>query len=158
MQRHECLKEIAGLVGDALVVVCVGGTSSEWNAYRPSDGNLRCWTLGLTSSIALGMALGNTAEAVLGAWLLHRARFDPALRRPREVMKLVILAASAAGAPVSTTHVISASIMGVGASKRVSAVRWGVAKNILIAWVLTIPISALVSALTYIVLRQLLGR
>ena len=58
VKRHECLKEIAGLVGDALVVVCVGGTSSEWNAYHPGDGNLRCWTLGLTSSIALGMALG----------------------------------------------------------------------------------------------------
>src|SRR5258708_31922452 len=58
VKRHECLKEIAGSVGDALVVVCVGGTSSEWNAYRPSDGNLRCWTLGLTSSVALGMALG----------------------------------------------------------------------------------------------------
>ncbi len=58
MKRYECLQEISGLAGDALVVVCVGGTSSEWNAYHPSDGNLRCWTLGLTSSIALGMALG----------------------------------------------------------------------------------------------------
>lgn len=58
MKRHECLKEIADAVGDALVVVCVGGASSEWNAYHPGDGNLRCWTLGLTSSIALGMALG----------------------------------------------------------------------------------------------------
>lgn len=58
MKRYECLQEISGMAGDALVVVCVGGTSSEWNAYHPSDGNLRCWTLGLTSSIALGMALG----------------------------------------------------------------------------------------------------
>jgi PiT family inorganic phosphate transporter len=70
---------------------------------------------------------------------------------------LVILAASAMGAPVSTTHVISASIMGVGASKRVSAVRWGVASNILIAWVLTIPIAAVVAALTYAGLRPLIG-
>ncbi len=45
-------------MGDALVVVCVGGASPEWNAYHPSDGNLRCRTLGLVSSIALGMALG----------------------------------------------------------------------------------------------------
>jgi PiT family inorganic phosphate transporter len=71
---------------------------------------------------------------------------------------LVILGATAVGAPVSTTHVISASIMGVGASKRVSAVRWGVARNILIAWVLTIPITALVSALTYLALRPVLER
>lgn len=70
---------------------------------------------------------------------------------------LVILFASWLGAPVSTTHVISASIMGVGASKRVSAVRWGVAQNILMAWVLTIPVSAVVAALTYLVLRPILG-
>lgn len=60
-------------------------------------------------------------------------------------------------APVSTTHVISASIMGVGASKRVSAVRWGIAGNIAVAWVLTIPISALVASLLYLCLRPLLG-
>ncbi|MGL4550226.1 MAG: inorganic phosphate transporter, partial [Gemmataceae bacterium] len=69
---------------------------------------------------------------------------------------IVILVATWFKAPVSTTHVLSASIMGVGASKRVSAVRWGVAKNILTAWVLTIPISALVSALTYVLLRGFL--
>ncbi|MBL8899556.1 MAG: inorganic phosphate transporter [Planctomycetes bacterium] len=53
-----------------------------------------------------------------------------------------ILAASHFGIPVSTTHCINASIMGVGASKRLSAVRWGVASNILLAWVLTLPASA----------------
>ncbi|MBL8916022.1 MAG: inorganic phosphate transporter [Archangium sp.] len=55
---------------------------------------------------------------------------------------LTILGASHLGIPVSTTHVINAAIMGVGASKRVSAVRWGVATNILIAWVVTLPFSA----------------
>ncbi len=54
----------------------------------------------------------------------------------------VIMAASRMGIPVSTTHCINACIMGVGASKRVSAVRWGVATNILIAWVVTLPMSA----------------
>ena len=60
-------------------------------------------------------------------------------------------------APVSTTHVISASIMGVGASKRVSAVRWGVARNMLIAWVLTIPVSAAVSAGVYALMAWLVA-
>ncbi len=55
---------------------------------------------------------------------------------------ITILGASQFGVPVSTTHVINACIMGVGASKRVSAVRWGVAGNILTAWVLTLPLSA----------------
>jgi PiT family inorganic phosphate transporter len=67
-----------------------------------------------------------------------------------------ILVATYLKAPVSTTHVIASSIMGVGASKRVSAVRWGVARRILIAWVLTIPISALVAAGVYAVLRLVL--
>ena len=63
----------------------------------------------------------------------------------------VILTASHAGFPLSTTQVISGAIMGAGAAKRVSAVRWGVAGNIVVAWVLTLPASAAVGALTYLV-------
>src|SRR3954470_13404146 len=63
----------------------------------------------------------------------------------------VILSASHVGFPLSTTHVISGAIMGAGAAKRVSAVRWGVAGNIVVAWVLTLPASAIVGALTYLV-------
>lgn len=54
------------------------------------------------------------------------------------------------GIPVSTTHTISGSIMGVGMTKRLSAVRWGVANNLLIAWVLTIPVSMIIAALVYL--------
>ncbi len=61
----------------------------------------------------------------------------------------VILAASGAGYPLSTTHVISGAIMGAGAAKRVSAVRWGVAGNIVTAWTLTLPAAAVVGGLTY---------
>ena len=65
----------------------------------------------------------------------------------------VILAASHAGYPLSTTHVISGGVMGAGAAKRVSAVRWGVAGNIVIAWVLTIPAAATIGAFIYGVTR-----
>src|SRR5439155_16446603 len=68
----------------------------------------------------------------------------------------VILIATHLHAPVSTTHVVSSSIMGVGASKRVSAVRWGVARSMFIAWILTIPISAAVAAAVYGLLRLIL--
>jgi PiT family inorganic phosphate transporter len=53
------------------------------------------------------------------------------------------------GIPVSTTHAISGAIMGTGATNRLSAVRWGVGKRIVYAWIITIPASAAISALTY---------
>lgn len=62
---------------------------------------------------------------------------------------IVIFSATLLHLPVSTTHVVSGSIMGVGTAKRISAVRWGVAQQMLMAWVLTIPSTALVSALAY---------
>jgi PiT family inorganic phosphate transporter len=65
----------------------------------------------------------------------------------------VILASSHFGYPLSTTHVISGGIMGAGAAKRVSAVRWGIAGNIVVAWILTIPAAGAMGALTYGVTR-----
>ena len=64
---------------------------------------------------------------------------------------LTIIGATMGGIPVSTTHTITGSIIGVGSVKGFSAVRWGVAKNILWAWVLTIPLSALFAMLTYLI-------
>jgi PiT family inorganic phosphate transporter len=65
----------------------------------------------------------------------------------------VILAATHVGFPLSTTHTISGAVMGAGAAKRVSAVRWGVAGNIVVAWILTLPAAAGIGALTYGVTR-----
>jgi PiT family inorganic phosphate transporter len=65
----------------------------------------------------------------------------------------VILASSHFGYPLSTTHTISGAVMGAGAAKRVSAVRWGVAGNIVVAWILTLPAAAGIGALTYGVTR-----
>jgi PiT family inorganic phosphate transporter len=70
----------------------------------------------------------------------------------------VILGASAFGMPTSTTHVITSTILGVGLSKRLTAVNWKVAQRILVAWVLTIPASALVAYLAYQVMSPLLGK
>jgi inorganic phosphate transporter, PiT family len=69
-----------------------------------------------------------------------------------------IIGASLAGIPVSTTHTITGAIVGVGATKRLNAVRWGVAGNIVWAWILTIPITALVSAIIYLVLKYFSGK
>jgi len=61
------------------------------------------------------------------------------------------------GIPVSTTHTITGSIIGVGATKRLSAVRWGVTTNLLWAWVLTIPVSSVLAAITYFIVKFFLG-
>lgn len=62
---------------------------------------------------------------------------------------IIIFGATLLHLPVSTTHVVSGSIMGVGAAKRINAVRWGVAQQMLVAWVMTIPCTAVMGALTY---------
>ena len=65
----------------------------------------------------------------------------------------VILAASHVGFPLSTTHTISGAVIGSGAAKRLSAVRWGVAGNIVIAWILTLPAAAIIGGLTFLITR-----
>jgi PiT family inorganic phosphate transporter len=59
------------------------------------------------------------------------------------------------GIPVSTTHAIAGAIMGVGATKRLSAVRWGIGKRIVYAWIITIPASAAVAALVLIITKAI---
>ena len=68
-----------------------------------------------------------------------------------------LFTATALGVPVSTTHTITGAIVGVGATRRLSAVRWGIAGRIVWAWILTIPASALISSTTYWVLSHLLA-
>lgn len=68
---------------------------------------------------------------------------------------IVIETATSLGAPVSTTHVISSAIMGVGAAKRLSAVRWALARNIVWAWVLTIPVTASMGAIITMILKAI---
>jgi PiT family inorganic phosphate transporter len=62
---------------------------------------------------------------------------------------IMLFSATSLGIPVSTTHTITGAIMGVGAARRASAVRWGIAGNIVVAWVLTLPAAGLIAALTY---------
>jgi inorganic phosphate transporter, PiT family len=107
------------------------------------------------SAISLGTAAGG--------WRIIRTmgqrvvKLDPVHGFAAETTAAtIIIGASSLGVPVSTTHVISSAIMGVGASDRFSAVRWGVAGNIIIAWVLTIPASGIVAWLAWEVLSRLL--
>jgi inorganic phosphate transporter, PiT family len=105
--------------------------------------------LSAAGAIALGTYSGGwRIMRTLGRRVIH---LDPARGLAAEVTASGVLYVMAIGlhAPVSTTHTITSAILGVGATERLSAVRWGVAGNILLAWVLTLPMSALVASLFY---------
>jgi PiT family inorganic phosphate transporter len=123
--------------------------TTDPTAAPPKDVTIPWWVI---VACATAMAAGTAS----GGWRIMKTMGHRIIKlRPingfaaETAAAAVILMASWLKAPVSTTHVISSSIMGVGASKRVSAVRWGVAQNMLVAWVLTIPVSAATAAFVY---------
>jgi PiT family inorganic phosphate transporter len=123
------------------------------NGNLQADADIPTWVVvSAASAIALG--------TYVGGWRIIRTmgsriiKMDPAQGFAAQgAGAAVILSASHVGFPLSTTHVISGAIMGAGAAKRLSAVRWGVAGNIVVAWVLTLPAAATVGAVTYGVTR-----
>lgn len=126
--------------------------------FYPKDAPIPLWVkLAAASAISLG--------TYSGGWRIMRTlgrrviELDPARGFVAETVAASVLytTAFAFQAPVSTTHTITSAIMGVGATKRASAVRWGVAGNIAIAWVLTIPAAATVAALMYWLLSAFIG-
>jgi PiT family inorganic phosphate transporter len=120
---------------------------------------------GIPLWVKLAAAAAISLGTYSGGWRIMRTlgrkiiELDPARGFVAESVSAVVLYVNAfvLHAPVSTTHTITSAIMGVGATKRLSAVRWGVAKNIGIAWVLTIPAAALVAAIMYWILHPILG-
>lgn len=120
---------------------------------------------GIPLWVKLAAAAAISLGTYSGGWRIMRTlgrkiiELDPARGFVAESVSAVVLYVNAFAlhAPVSTTHTITSAIMGVGATKRLSAVRWGVAKNIGIAWVLTIPAAAAVAALVYFMLSPFLN-
>ncbi len=104
--------------------------------------------------ISAGLAIA--AGTYAGGWRIMRTlgqrlySIEPAAGfSSQSTAGATIYLATHFGYPLSTTHVISGAVIGAGATKRLSAVRWGIAGNIVVAWVLTIPAAALVAAACY---------
>jgi inorganic phosphate transporter, PiT family len=104
--------------------------------------------------VSAGLAIG--LGTYVGGWRIIRTLGQRVFQMEPEsgfaaqaAAGTTIYLATKYGYPLSTTHVVSGAVMGAGATKRLSAVRWGVAGNIVVAWVLTIPAAALVSAALY---------
>jgi PiT family inorganic phosphate transporter len=140
-------QKVMGIIGAALIA---SGSIQDF-ASLPSWVPVACY-------LAIGMG------TMSGGWKIVKTMGS----KITKVTPLEGVAAETAGAftlfftgqmgiPVSTTHTITGSIIGVGATKRLSAVRWGVTTNLLWAWVLTIPVSAVLAATTYFIVKFFLG-
>ena len=130
-------------MGVITLALVANGSISADNVHVPT-----CVVIASASAIALG--------TYSGGWRIIRTmgfriiKMDPAQGfSAQSAGAAVILAASHYGYPLSTTHVISGGVMGAGAAKRVSAVRWGIAGNIVVAWMLTIPAAGAIGAAVY---------
>ena len=142
------MQDAAKTIGVVAMALFAGG-------YLGATAPTPIWVYLMTAAVlALGTYSGGwRIIGTLGRRIIH---LDPPHGFAAEATASAVLFTTAQlGLPISTTHTITSAIMGVGATKRVSAVRWGVAGNIVIAWVLTFPAAALVAAALYAILHPL---
>ena len=141
------LQDAQKTMGVIFLALVISGRAS-------ADDPLPLWVvIAAGGAISLGTYSGGwRIMRTLGRRIIH---LDPARGFAAESTGAVVLYGMAilVHAPVSTTHTITSAIMGAGATKRLSAVRWGVARSILVAWILTFPAAALAAGLVYAVLR-----
>jgi PiT family inorganic phosphate transporter len=141
------LQDAQKTMGVIFLALLVGGFVSE------GDG-LPIWViLAAASAISLGTYAGGwRIMRTLGRRIIH---LDPPRGFAAETVAASVLYTTAFvfEAPISTTHIITSSVMGVGATKRVSAVRWGLARTIVTAWVLTFPMAGLMAAAVYWIVK-----
>ena len=123
--------------------------------YLHGDFHVPWWVV-IAAQIAMGLG------TLMGGWrIVHTMGSKITRLTPHQGFcaetggALMLFGATAFGIPVSTTHTITGCIMGVGAARRASAVRWGVAGNIVVAWILTIPVVASISGAVYFLVRSL---
>jgi len=145
------LQDAQKTMGVIVLALFVGG-------YQDNASDVPWWVVVLAATaISLGTYSGGwRIMRTLGRRIIH---IDPPRGFAAETTASAVLytAAFVFAAPISTTQTITSAILGAGATRRLSAVRWGVAGNILVAWVLTIPAAALMAALVYYGVHPLAG-
>ncbi|MEO6018932.1 MAG: inorganic phosphate transporter [Knoellia sp.] len=141
------MQDAAKTAGVVVLALTVGGF------HTVGDDSIPLWVL-------VASALVISAGTYAGGWRIMRTlgrriiHLDPPQGFAAETTAAAVLyVATATGAPISTTHAITSAIMGVGSTKSLKAVRWGVAKNIVGAWIFTFPGAGIVAAGSYLLLR-----
>src|SRR3990170_554057 len=121
-----------------------------------ANGNLSSEEFEVPTWVVISSATAIALGTYMGGWRIIRTvgtriiKMDPAQGFSAQAAgAAVVLTASHLGFPLSTTHVISGGVMGAGAAKRLSAVRWGVAGNMFLAWILTLPCAAIIGGAAY---------
>jgi PiT family inorganic phosphate transporter len=140
------MQDAAKTMGVIVLALEVGGFQDDFD--------IPTWVFFLTAAV---LAAGTYS----GGWRIMRTlgrriiELDPphGFAAESSAASVLFVAAIGFGAPISTTHTITSAIMGVGATKRLKAVRWGVAGNIVGAWIFTLPSAGLVAAVTYTVVN-----
>ncbi|HUR94647.1 MAG TPA: inorganic phosphate transporter [Gemmatimonadales bacterium] len=132
----------------------IGQTGWLRHLHVPTADRIPLWVeMAAYGAIGLGTALGGwRIVKTMGSRITKLRPFGGFCAETAGGISILI--ASQLGVPVSTTHTITGAIVGVGAAQRVSAVRWGVATRIVWAWILTIPMSAAIAAVSYLALRK----
>ncbi|MFZ2286452.1 MAG: inorganic phosphate transporter [Bacteroidales bacterium] len=154
-------QKVMGIIAAALMVYFNGVQEvPHWAQIEMVNGKVHDiphWiVLGCYSAIALGTLIGGwRIVKTMGSKITKLTPFEGVAAESAGA--ILLFGTEAFGIPVSTTHTITGAIMGVGLTKRVTAVRWGVTINLLYAWILTIPVSMLFAAGFYFLLSAITG-
>jgi PiT family inorganic phosphate transporter len=153
---NDAQKTMGIIVGLLVSVQHLFVAQSGWLGflYVPNADHIPLWVeMGAYTAIACGTALGGwRIVKTMGTRITKLRPFGGFCAETAG--GITVLIASRLGVPVSTTHTITGAIVGVGAAQRLSAVRWGVATRIVWAWILTMPMSAAIAALMYLLLSK----
>lgn len=154
------LQDAQKTMGVIVMALIAGGYGETHHVFDPATGDMQIplWVkLAAAGAISLGTYSGGwRIMRTLGRKIID---LDPARGFVAETISAAVLYLSAFvfHAPISTTHTITSAILGVGSTRRFSAVRWGVAGNIVIAWFLTLPAAAAVAAVLFFAIHGLVG-
>ncbi|MEP7176314.1 MAG: inorganic phosphate transporter [Gemmatimonadales bacterium] len=153
---NDAQKTMGIIVGLLVSTQSLFAAQTGWlqHLHVPNADRIPLWVeMAAYSAIGLGTAMGGwRIVKTMGTRITKLRPFGGFCAETAGGISILI--ASSLGVPVSTTHTITGAIVGVGAAQRVSAVRWGVATRIVWAWILTIPMSAAIAAVCYLMLRK----
>ncbi|AOZ72127.1 anion permease [Boudabousia tangfeifanii] len=153
------LQDAQKTMGVIVMALVAGGYAEHWNLIDANNGLVIPWEVKIASALAISLGTYSGGWRIMRTLGRKMIELDPARGFAAETVAAGVLYTTAfiTHSPISTTHTITSAIMGAGATKSMKAVRWNVAKDIVIGWFLTIPAAALVSSIIYFLMNALIA-